>query len=227
MFRNVISIDEYASCFENIDLLAPYKKWTKLDAAKNPKFDQCGPQIDIFSERVQATFIVSDPVDWSRDIQISLMIYWCLTLLGTRYGASLRKQIKKMEVSQHIKFFCEFCGKYAVKRKAVGIWGCKDCGKVKAWGAYTLKSSRETNRNYWPSRAVTFLENHDTGSTQVRDLFLFLSKYDALDINIGDYVEFIPLSPSPCGHWTFARDKLMQGYTYILTHPETVRGGQL
>ncbi|PNX60001.1 60S ribosomal protein l37a-like, partial [Trifolium pratense] len=46
---------------------------------------------------------------------------------GTRYGASLRKQIKKMEVSQHSKFFCEFCGKYAVKRKAVGIWGCKDC----------------------------------------------------------------------------------------------------
>ena len=31
--------------------------------------------------------------------------------LGTRYGASLRKQIKKMEVSQHAKYFCEFCGK--------------------------------------------------------------------------------------------------------------------
>ncbi|KAE8076531.1 hypothetical protein FH972_015174 [Carpinus fangiana] len=57
---------------------------------------------------------------------------------GTRYGASLRKQIKKMEVSQHSKYFCEFCGKFAVKRKAVGIWGCKDCGKVKAGGAYTL-----------------------------------------------------------------------------------------
>uniref|UniRef100_A0A452ZUY3 60S ribosomal protein L37a n=1 Tax=Aegilops tauschii subsp. strangulata TaxID=200361 RepID=A0A452ZUY3_AEGTS len=58
---------------------------------------------------------------------------------GTRYGASLRKQIKKMEVSQHSKYFCEFCGKFAVKRKAVGIWGCKDCGKVKAGGAYTMK----------------------------------------------------------------------------------------
>ncbi|TMW95992.1 hypothetical protein EJD97_008077 [Solanum chilense] len=61
--------------------------------------------------------------------------------LGTRYGASLRKQIKKMEVSQHSKYFCEFCGKYAVKRKAVGIWGCKDCGKVKAGGAYTLNTA--------------------------------------------------------------------------------------
>ncbi|VVB13313.1 unnamed protein product [Arabis nemorensis] len=60
---------------------------------------------------------------------------------GTRYGASLRKQIKKMEVSQHSKYFCEFCGKYAVKRKAVGIWGCKDCGKVKAGGAYTMNTA--------------------------------------------------------------------------------------
>lgn len=42
---------------------------------------------------------------------------------------------------------------------------------------------------WWPSRAVTFLENHDTGSTQ--------------------------------GHWPFPRDKVGQGYAYILTHPGT------
>jgi len=72
LFRNVISIDEYASRFENIDPLAPYKKWTtKLAATANPKFDEKGPQIDVFSERVQAAFIVSDPVDWSRDIQVT------------------------------------------------------------------------------------------------------------------------------------------------------------
>uniref|UniRef100_A0A7N0TZR4 60S ribosomal protein L37a n=1 Tax=Kalanchoe fedtschenkoi TaxID=63787 RepID=A0A7N0TZR4_KALFE len=55
-----------------------------------------------------------------------------------KYGDSLRKHIKKMEASQHIKYFCEFCGMYALKRKVVGIWGCKDCDKVKAGGAYTL-----------------------------------------------------------------------------------------
>ncbi|KAF8065952.1 60S ribosomal protein L37a-2 [Scenedesmus sp. PABB004] len=60
---------------------------------------------------------------------------------GTRYGASLRKQIKKMEVSQHSKYFCNFCGKFAVKRVAVGIWGCKACKKVTAGGAYVMHTA--------------------------------------------------------------------------------------
>jgi large subunit ribosomal protein L37Ae len=34
---------------------------------------------------------------------------------GTRYGASLRKTVKKMEVSQHATYTCQFCGK--VRRK--------------------------------------------------------------------------------------------------------------
>jgi large subunit ribosomal protein L37Ae len=59
---------------------------------------------------------------------------------GTRYGASLRKQVKKIEVSQHSKYFCNFCGKYSVKRVAVGIWSCKACGKTQAGGAYTLNT---------------------------------------------------------------------------------------
>mmetsp|Transcript_28229 Transcript_28229/g.71974 ORF Transcript_28229/g.71974 Transcript_28229/m.71974 type:complete len:93 (+) Transcript_28229:47-325(+) len=60
---------------------------------------------------------------------------------GTRYGASLRKIIKKMEVSQHSKYACQFCGKFAVKRQAVGIWGCKACKKVVAGGAYVLNTA--------------------------------------------------------------------------------------
>lgn len=30
---------------------------------------------------------------------------------GTRYGASLRKSVKKMEISQHARYNCQFCGK--------------------------------------------------------------------------------------------------------------------
>merc|ERR1711997_981490 len=43
---------------------------------------------------------------------------------GTRYGASLRKTVKKMEITQHSKYICTFCGKENMKRQAVGIWKC-------------------------------------------------------------------------------------------------------
>lgn len=40
---------------------------------------------------------------------------------GTRYGASLRKQIKKIEVSQHSKYFCSFCGKVRRDGRAAAV----------------------------------------------------------------------------------------------------------
>jgi large subunit ribosomal protein L37Ae len=60
---------------------------------------------------------------------------------GTRYGASLRKVIKKIEVNQHSAFECRFCGKKSVKRKAVGIWECKKCKKTTAGGAWQLNTT--------------------------------------------------------------------------------------
>jgi large subunit ribosomal protein L37Ae len=59
---------------------------------------------------------------------------------GTRYGATLRKLMKKVEVSQHSTYPCPFCGKVNVKRAAVGIWKCKSCSKVIAGGAYALST---------------------------------------------------------------------------------------
>lgn len=47
------------------------------------------------------------------------------------YGASLRKQVKKIEVSQHAKYQCTFCGKDSVKRHSTGIWNCRSCKKVR------------------------------------------------------------------------------------------------
>ncbi|KAL0959917.1 hypothetical protein HGRIS_011582 [Hohenbuehelia grisea] len=60
---------------------------------------------------------------------------------GTRYGASLRKQVKKMEISQHARYTCTFCGKDSVKRTAVGIWHCKSCKKTIAGGAWTVSTT--------------------------------------------------------------------------------------
>lgn len=70
--RNVVSIDEYASCFDNIDPLAPYKIWGVQHVDQKSDSKKISHKVDITSQRVQATFIVSDPVDWSRDIQVLL-----------------------------------------------------------------------------------------------------------------------------------------------------------
>mmetsp|Transcript_34591 Transcript_34591/g.79980 ORF Transcript_34591/g.79980 Transcript_34591/m.79980 type:complete len:96 (-) Transcript_34591:84-371(-) len=59
---------------------------------------------------------------------------------GTRYGATLRKLCKKIEVAQHAKYHCVFCGKDNVKRTVVGIWHCKSCRKTIAGGAYSLST---------------------------------------------------------------------------------------
>jgi len=43
-----------------------------------------------------------------------------------------------MEITQHAKYVCTFCGKTTVKRHSVGIWNCKSCKKTVAGGAYTV-----------------------------------------------------------------------------------------
>jgi len=57
---------------------------------------------------------------------------------GTRYGATLRKVVKKFEISQHATYVSPFCGKNSIKRVATGIWKCKRTGKKIAGGAYAL-----------------------------------------------------------------------------------------
>ncbi|KNA20312.1 hypothetical protein SOVF_053570 [Spinacia oleracea] len=65
-FKDVISIDDYTLCFDNIDPLAPQKKWT-VNGSSEPS-----PELKKYvrSQKVQAVFVVSDSVDWSRDIQV-------------------------------------------------------------------------------------------------------------------------------------------------------------
>ena len=62
---------------------------------------------------------------------------------GTRYGASLRKTVKKMEITQHAKSTCTFCGKDSMKRHAVGVWPCstKNC-RIKVAGGVDLLHHR-------------------------------------------------------------------------------------
>ena len=60
---------------------------------------------------------------------------------GTRYGASLRKVVKKFEVTKRAKYISPFSGKECVKRVAVGIWKCKSTNRKIAGGAWSLSTA--------------------------------------------------------------------------------------
>lgn len=64
---------------------------------------------------------------------------------GTRYGASLRKQIKKTEVSQHSKYLCSFCGKVRLKPKVLPVSYilCSVTVHLQQWSAMLLEVGRQ------------------------------------------------------------------------------------
>lgn len=65
---SILSLDEYASYFENIDPVSQYKRWTTGQVSNRNSHSP--PGYNISSERVKGAFVVSDPVDWGRDIQV-------------------------------------------------------------------------------------------------------------------------------------------------------------
>ena len=60
---------------------------------------------------------------------------------GTKFGATLRKIVKKFEVTKKAKYLSPFSGKECVRREAVGIWKCKQTGRKIAGGAWTLNTT--------------------------------------------------------------------------------------
>lgn len=70
-FRKVLSIDDYSSYFTDIDPLAPFKKWKVGQSnCKTLMSEKVHPAYDVYAERVKGVFVVSDPVDWGRDLQV-------------------------------------------------------------------------------------------------------------------------------------------------------------
>ena len=69
---------------------------------------------------------------------------------------------------------------------------------------------------WWPSRAVTFIENHDTGSTQARRPRAAFG----CDMFFCSHTPPPPSFLSP-GHWKFPQGCELAGYAYILSHPGT------
>ncbi|MCX8204088.1 MAG: 50S ribosomal protein L37ae [Candidatus Nezhaarchaeota archaeon] len=62
---------------------------------------------------------------------------------GARYGYAVRKRVGEVEQKLKSKHRCPSCLTLgSLKRRAVGIWFCRKCGKVFAGGAYTPFSMR-------------------------------------------------------------------------------------
>jgi large subunit ribosomal protein L37Ae len=87
---------------------------------------------------------------------------------GTRYGASLRKIIKKFEVQQHAVYLCPFCGKQSVRRLAVGIWACKSCHKQIAGGAWELATAQALAAKSTMLRLKKLREEQAAGNDQTQ-----------------------------------------------------------
>ncbi|XP_020595239.1 uncharacterized protein YKR070W [Phalaenopsis equestris] len=86
-FKKVLSIDDYASFLKDIDPLSQYKSWRInqiYEITKN--VDELHSSLNVDSDAVKATFIVSDPVDWGRDIQVLCDILSCGGLPGKAKG---------------------------------------------------------------------------------------------------------------------------------------------
>ncbi|MFQ5758661.1 MAG: 50S ribosomal protein L37ae [Candidatus Bathyarchaeia archaeon] len=57
--------------------------------------------------------------------------------LGTRYGATVRKQYAKVLSEMKKPHRCPQCGSKSVQRESVGVWTCRKCGLTFTGGAYT------------------------------------------------------------------------------------------
>ncbi|KAB1203594.1 putative alpha-amylase 2 [Morella rubra] len=69
---------------------------------------------------------------------------------------------------------------------------------------------------WWPSRAVTFIDNHDTGSTQHRGKHYWRSN---VHLSVESMESIQPSLLLLQAHWPFPSNHIMEGYAYILTHP--------
>ena len=101
--RKVLSIEEYASYFKDIDPVSQYKNWTTNQAlCRRDRSNDFEQSYNVVREKVKAAFVISDPVDWGRDIQANhsyRLEYKKLAVFSWRTVA--------VEISFNIFFFYE------------------------------------------------------------------------------------------------------------------------
>ncbi|MDG6225325.1 MAG: 50S ribosomal protein L37ae [Candidatus Thermoplasmatota archaeon] len=61
---------------------------------------------------------------------------------GARYGLSVKKRIRSIEIKKSSKYHCPRCSKENVRRVSTGIWQCRSCDLKFAGGAYSPKTPK-------------------------------------------------------------------------------------
>ena len=59
---------------------------------------------------------------------------------GSRYGATIRKRVEKIERKKKKRYVCPNCKKRALRWVAVGLWECRNCGFKMAGAAFEPRS---------------------------------------------------------------------------------------
>ncbi|KAL3964509.1 hypothetical protein ACCO45_001513 [Purpureocillium lilacinum] len=118
------------------------RKLAEEDELQGQPLSKCRPPLPPFFEPLRRR-----PVETDREIESEdrcsrrAQNCNCERLTSVPFTATvppLRKQVKKMEVTQHAKYTCTFCGKTTVRRHSTGIWNCKSCKRTIAGGAYIV-----------------------------------------------------------------------------------------
>ena len=61
---------------------------------------------------------------------------------GPRYGLSVKKQIRSIDMNKKSRYACPRCSKNNVKRVSSGIWECRACSLKFTGGAYSPKTGK-------------------------------------------------------------------------------------
>ncbi|KAG6648356.1 probable alpha-amylase 2 isoform X1 [Carya illinoinensis] len=72
---------------------------------------------------------------------------------------------------------------------------------------------------WWPSRAVTFIDNHDTGSTQAHWPFPSYHIMEEIQQLARELLDRFVATVDDCTRVLYFSTSLAEGYAYILTHP--------
>ncbi|KAF5467182.1 hypothetical protein F2P56_017035 [Juglans regia] len=177
-FKKVLSLDEYASYFENIDPVSQYKMWTtKWESSKGSCPKNLVPSFNIASDRVKAAFVVSDPVDWGRDIQVLCDILSSGGLPGDDNGQQPPLYFAADDLEYQAAFPSERLGMGAFRIALESVFNrihCNalDCVIFGKPNPFVFKNTEAILRQLHSSCDDNYINNGNNGSHPFKTLYM-------------------------------------------------------